>query len=54
MDWAGAVLNGNVHGFAVEMRELNLECGTNKFGLLTKKLFCNITYTSYCVFYIRF
>ena len=39
MDWAGAVLNGNVFGF-----------GVNKFGLLIKKLFCNITYTSYCAF----
>ena len=37
------VLNGNVFGFRA-----------NKSGLLTKKLFCNITYMSYCVFYICF
>lgn len=29
---------GNVHGFAVEMRELHLELWANKNGLLTKKV----------------
>ena len=48
MDYARAVLNGNVHGFAVEMRELNLEFQCQQIPPFHQKVI--LQYNVYVIF----
>ena len=49
MDWAGAVLNGNVFVFAVEMRELNREFWGQQIRAFEQKVI--LQYNVYVILY---